>query len=314
MRKKRSHGQADRRVWRAASIALRRCCRSVVQRLQSAACAPDPDGEDVHQLRVGARRALAALRVYREVFPKKRARRLRRWLRRIRRAAEAARDADVLRQRLDSCAASVGPEVLDLLRQRREEAQAPLVAEYGRLCGGQRLTRRVKRLIDRLRQDRGGRLGRQRLCRFAPPRLRDAADRFFGAAGFDRSDTAALHRLRIRAKKLRYQMELFTPVLPGKRGKRLRRQLADVQERLGRMNDLATALVRYREWAACPTADHAAGQIGGQAAVVDSKAPWSGLLEEDSRELERLQAEFYSWWTPQRVAALRQEFDTWLSG
>src|ERR1700724_2804960 len=53
------------------------------------------DTEYVHQLRVGTRRAGAALRLFAVCLPEKVHRKARRFLRRIRRAAGAARDWDV---------------------------------------------------------------------------------------------------------------------------------------------------------------------------------------------------------------------------
>src|SRR5579871_1164918 len=63
--------------------------------LPRAALESDKDIEYVHQLRVGTRRADAALRIFADCLPKKSYRKARRRLKRIRRAAGAARDWDV---------------------------------------------------------------------------------------------------------------------------------------------------------------------------------------------------------------------------
>ena len=63
--------------------------------LPLAAEKPYDDPEYVHQLRVGTRRAAAALRVFADCLPRKHLRTLRRRLREIRRAAGDARDWDV---------------------------------------------------------------------------------------------------------------------------------------------------------------------------------------------------------------------------
>jgi triphosphatase len=57
---------------------------------------------------------------------------------------------------------------------------------------------------------------------------------------------AEIHMLRIKCKKLRYQAEMFSDVLPGKSGKRLVARLAEAQESMGLLNDgtVATDLVR----------------------------------------------------------------------
>src|SRR5436853_7153420 len=68
----------------------------------------DRDPENVHQLRVGTRRAGAALRIFRDCLPDKVFKKARRRLRRLRRAAGVARDWDVFRE--------------DLGERRRQEA------------------------------------------------------------------------------------------------------------------------------------------------------------------------------------------------
>src|SRR5262249_55834949 len=63
--------------------------------LPRAALEADRDIEYVHQLRVGTRRADAALRIFKVCLPKKVQGEARRRLRKLRRAAGAARDWDV---------------------------------------------------------------------------------------------------------------------------------------------------------------------------------------------------------------------------
>src|SRR5207248_2386197 len=79
---------------------------------------PHEDAEHVHQLRVGTRRAAAALRVFADALPHKLLKGTRRTLRRIRRAAGDARDWDVFLSALPAAkplaAAAAGP-ALDFL-------------------------------------------------------------------------------------------------------------------------------------------------------------------------------------------------------
>src|SRR6266852_4391879 len=67
----------------------------VRDRLPPAMFEADKDVENVHQLRVATRRAGAALRIFRLCLPEKEFKRIRRRLRRLRRACGAARDWDV---------------------------------------------------------------------------------------------------------------------------------------------------------------------------------------------------------------------------
>src|SRR5947209_2449342 len=68
---------------------------AVLDRLPAAVEHADEDVEHVHQLRVGTRRAAAAVRIFAECLPSRLHRQTRRALRAVRRAAGAARDWDV---------------------------------------------------------------------------------------------------------------------------------------------------------------------------------------------------------------------------
>src|SRR5947207_7232285 len=72
--------------------------RSVSERLPLALFHAEEDREHVHQLRVSTRRAGAAVRIFTECLPNKNRRTMARALKRIRRAAGAARDWDVFQQ------------------------------------------------------------------------------------------------------------------------------------------------------------------------------------------------------------------------
>ncbi len=62
---------------------------------------------------------------------------------------------------------------------------------------------------------------------------------------FDQLDIEARHALRKRAKKLRYALQFSESLLPAKKLKIYRKQLAAVQDILGEMNDLAVARERF---------------------------------------------------------------------
>ena len=54
-------------------------------------------------------------------------------------------------------------------------------------------------------------------------------------------EPAALHAIRLRAKRLRYAAEIFAPLYPGKVTHRFMRGLSRLQDRLGSLNDAAVA-------------------------------------------------------------------------
>lgn len=59
----------------------------------------------------------------------------------------------------------------------------------------------------------------------------------------------ALHALRIRLKRLRYTLEFFAPLFPGKDTLRYQKQLTHALDELGYLNDLASADQLLGEWA-----------------------------------------------------------------
>src|SRR3954468_7714982 len=82
------------------------------------------EAEQVHQLRVWTRRASAALRLFEPALPRSQARRMKKLLRRLRRAAGAIRDCDIHLQRLRREQAAVPKRVIrELTRQRRQARQ-----------------------------------------------------------------------------------------------------------------------------------------------------------------------------------------------
>lgn len=90
----------EERVGEVASRTLQGRLGAVLHYLPLAAEKADEDLEHVHQLRVWARRATAALRLYQDLLPRRRLCWMRKQLKRVRRAANGARDCDVLLERL----------------------------------------------------------------------------------------------------------------------------------------------------------------------------------------------------------------------
>lgn len=89
----------------------------------------------------------------------------------------------------------------------------------------------------------------------------------------DQTDTASLHQVRIAAKKSRYAMEFFQPLLPAKRVNKQVRRLTALQDLLGSLNDLAIAgelLAQLGRDAAAPQQQLAFAQ-GYLASVADAK-------------------------------------------
>ena len=200
----------------------------------------DPDA--VHDLRVASRRLRAALVLASEVSGRKKARRLRKDLRRLGRALGELREADVnaglLREESfpESPARDTG----------REALLAAVIAEARRLRG-----RVVKRLEQTDAPSLAGdirsyaeSLGESKqdltLAGFARVHIEQAKRPVLLARerSVRRPTAQNLHQLRIAAKKFRYAVELLSPAFEPRRGGRIRRRLKSLQDLLGRYHDL----------------------------------------------------------------------------
>ncbi len=258
----------------------------------AAALGIDPEG--VHQMRVGARRLRSALAFFGSVLPERQHGWLRDELRWLTGELGPVRDLDVFTIELLDPLAALRPHDAGLARLRaaaqdaRGEAQRRAVAalespRWPRLVleTGAWIARRAWReqpldehsaklflpaplfvapLLER-RHKRARRLGRH---------LAEAS-------------TEERHRLRIRLKKLRYAAEFTACLHPGKQAERNARRLAQLQDALGHLNDVANAerqlgavLARAREPSsleAVRAAGFAAGWVAHSAQVELARLP-----------------------------------------
>jgi CHAD domain-containing protein len=273
--------------------ALKARLETVQHYLTLAALHADEDPEYVHQLRVWSRRATAALKLFADLLPRKRQGWLRKQLRRMRRAANDARDCDVLMQRLLRGKPSpIVKRLMEKIAAERALAQKPIVAIYKRLERRDRLARRCGKLLRRVADPESGALFGDWARECLPPLVENVLD----VAPVDATDVKALHQLRIRGKELRYAMELLAGAFPPEFRERLYPVAETLQDRLGEINDLATEQIRLG--AKIENADEPA-----------EKSRLRKLLAEQHAILERARQEFLSWYTPQLRRDLRAGFD-----
>ena len=279
--------------------------RSLDSRLQPvmhfvplAAKHPEQDVEYVHQMRVWARRASAAVSLYETLLPKRRRKWINAQLKWIRRAANDARDSDVFALRLAGDRPQSAAHLLDQVREHRCESQRPIVEVWKELFEHGRFQRRAAKLLRKVRlpdaTDPGDpvRFGPWAQCQIQP-----VLDQFFATAAGDMTQVEAMHRFRIAGKKLRYAIELLAPAF----AEGLRTQaypfIQDLQEKLGKINDLASARMRMKRW--LELADGA-----GETAYLQE------TLEQEERRLEERRSEFLAWWNGGRQADLHQLLTT----
>lgn len=279
--------QPDSEAGSPVSAVARRALTTRFKRLKRtlARCGDDPDeAENVHQLRVATRRLDAALALFSEVLPSRRLRKLDRSLRRLRRITRDVRDLDVLAERLSRQIDPVSDgdvlAVVAELRSRRMDAATRLRVVQEKLAR-RKFARRSKRLLKRTRW-RGAR--REPSFAEAAGRLiRPVVDQFLFAAESDLSDVQALHQFRLRGKRLRYSLELLAGALDPHVARELTEALQGIQERLGDVNDHATA-----EALLAGLGD----PVGDR--VVGDQARW--LLSAERQRRERGHAAFLEWW------------------
>jgi CHAD domain-containing protein len=253
----------------------------------------DDDPEHVHQLRVGTRRADAALRIFRTCMSDKVYKGTRTRLRVVRRAAGAVRDWDVflieLRTRINEAPTKDGPG-LDFLigyglgqrnmffNQLQTTSQEQLAEFEGFITdtiGAQRLSHE---------QDE-----KTSFLDLARPLLSGLREELEHLASGDLDDYPHLHQVRIAGKRLRYAMEIFADCFPPSFKDELYPQIEDMQEILGRANDSHVASERLtslriwlkQRWAA----DWKRLQPGIE-----------GLLRYHQRRLPQERRRFLQWW------------------
>jgi CHAD domain-containing protein len=284
---------ADDPVPEVACRTLQARLAAVQHYLPLAAVKAGEDVEYVHRLRVFTRRAAAALRLYAPLVPRDRAHWVERQLRRIRHAANDARDYDVLAQRW----AARGERLLAHVQERRAKAQELIVAIHQRVQRGRCLARRIAGLLRRVRPRGKNKAKLKKACfgAWARARLRRRVEKFFRVAPVDCFDVAALHRFRIRGKELRYAMEMLGGAFPPELREKLYPIIEALQDKLGAINDHATALARL-----CDRLREA-----------EDPEERSHLRRVRDRErvcLEQTCRAFRAWWTPARREALRAGF------
>jgi CHAD domain-containing protein len=228
-------------VAEAARLALQVRFEVVRYYLPLAMHEADRDLEHVHRLRVGTRRAGAALQIFRAALPEKIHKKARRTLRDIRRAAGAARDWDVFGIELRGRAAHASEKYrpgLDFLigyaAGQRDAAQESL-SEAG--------TKHEVELKDIIAA--ALRTIHNPYTPGAPARfdelgrvlLHDLLQEFGWAAGRNLDDYEHLHRVRILGKQLRYAMEIFAGCFPHDFREVLYVRVEQMQDILGLAND-----------------------------------------------------------------------------
>ena len=220
---------------------------AVVQHfLPLAAEKPHEDIEHVHQLRVGTRRAGAALRVFKDALPRKALKETKLTLRTLRRAAGDARDWDVFLASLPeskALAAEVAKPALDFLVGyafgERTAAQERLKAADD----GPRFAEQSAELSARAGAPKAADAPAN-FGALAALQMNDLFREFTAGVEANPTDPKELHALRIVGKRLRYAIEIFADCYPPVMKETVYPAVERVQEILGDVQDATVGAER----------------------------------------------------------------------
>ncbi|MDF0487246.1 CHAD domain-containing protein [Sphingomonas sp. H39-1-10] len=230
-------------VAQALPVLINACLRHY--RLNEAILLDRHEGEAVHQARVALRRLRSALAIFRALLDA-RARHVDEALARLARELGAVRDLDVALQREDL--APYRP----VLKRRQAAAYATLVATLRAPETRAVFLYAVAWLADIAAPGPQSPIDDRPLAAFAREALNRARRRLARRAiHFERLSPAARHRTRMAAKRLHYADDFFAPIFTAanrpRRIARFSRALGKLQDRLGELNDLATAHALIRD-------------------------------------------------------------------
>lgn len=279
---------------------------SLVEGLPTPGTAPHP--EQVHELRIATRRLRVALRLFSSFIPD-RGETFRAEFRWLGRTLGELRDLDVYAERIAGLGAT-------LAENGRDDAARSAVTALERHVGvaRSRARRRVNRTLDTQRFRRLVETFAELVAQPPNPRLvrrwqsltiADAAHRDLlqtvrrirktGRKIDTAASPEALHRLRIKAKRLRYEGEFYADLYPSLR--RLAKAAKRLQDFLGAHQDACVTAERLARYAESLDANRApdgrADEPSGDAAATRAVEALARIERENAR---RLRADFPREW------------------
>jgi CHAD domain-containing protein len=224
--------------------------------LRNQSAAESGEAEPLHQLRVATRRLRASIELFSSVIYAAQLKIFRRDLPWIGTMAGGARECDVTSALIAARAAKIDPDLKDAI--------APMIAalDEGRKSEHTRLhellaSKRYRNLLAKLAHPAIKKVGADRRLGIVAAQLVRPASRAAARLGEKLGSDAphpVFHKLRVRIKRLRYELEMIAP-LGAKRHRKTLNRLEELQELLGLYHDttVATAwLMSYAETSAAP--------------------------------------------------------------
>jgi CHAD domain-containing protein len=198
-----------------------------------------------------------------------------------------------LQSRREQAPNSATDVLLEHVRKLRHEAQQPIVALHEHLIA-RRFDRKLRKFIRKIGPQDDPRLDRQ-FNEVARAKLAEMVCPYLEAAGAEMNDPEALHAFRILGKRVRYAMEVFAGAFDAEFRQDLYPLVAMLQDRLGTINDHATAAALYTQWQV-----HADGQALREALQAG--------IDDERRALAEARQDFLAWWAAWRRDDLRRRF------
>jgi CHAD domain-containing protein len=288
----------------AARYVLRSRLEVVEKYLELLAKAETEDPEDIHQLRVSSRRAAAALDMFASCLPSKVHSKAKKKLKRLRRAAGAARDWDVFLDSIRSRGISTAARRagLDLVvgyalgQRRAARIQSEATArDYSKSFAkfAEHVLLAIHRHVNHVKL--------QTLSSLPPTALFPLVRALDEAADQDLTDSGNLHQVRIAGKRLRYAMEILASCFAPPFREELYPAIEAMQDILGRANDSRFAIARLEDLRGNLEKSRLAGWKRKQAALTEFSGYHQRRLTQERRRFER-------WWKNWKVSGGEQAF------
>jgi len=221
---------------------LRGCLKAVMQLL----VVNSRHGKNVgriHQLRTESSRADAALRLFANWLPQRRANRMRKSLAKLRHRAGTVRDLDVAQSVLRRQLTHFPKAFRSSLRKKLESMRQQRHCEFRNDCR-KSLQGGIKKRTQSLLQKYHWRPAEQEptLHEFSPRAIDRLLAEFIPAVDSLRNTPEQLHAVRILGRRLRYSLEIVQESLPSLPAHVIGQRFTKIQETLGRTNDEVVAV------------------------------------------------------------------------
>jgi CHAD domain-containing protein len=242
------------------------------------------NADAVHDLRVAIRRFTQVLIVFKDCFPARESKRVRKQLKDLMTLAGDVRDCDIALKLLEKASPDNSAGLRERLGARRREAAKALVGALTRLARRGYSAKWRAALVNgqapnEAKQPFYEDVGRKELPRIVK-RFRKLGDQ----AATGKASAEELHVFRIEAKKLRYTLELFQPAY-GPVAKEVIDRLRGLQTVLGDIND-------------CRSTRALLGELG-----------MSSALEDRLKKRQRRKTnEFHKLWDKEFTGALMRQW------